>query len=399
MIDAPKQARRRKGRRTFGNVSQLPSGRYRATYVAPDGQRRAGPTTFATVADADAWLGTMSTEIVKGDWRPPEPARETFGSYGKRWLDLGMGRNGKPLSPTTQELYDILWRKWLKPTFGDVPLGDLTTEHWRTWHSTTSGEHPGSTQPGKAYRLARGILNTAVEDGKIRTNPCQVKGAGKEEAPERPIAMPDEVLRIAAAIGEEYRPLVLLAAWCSMRFGELAGLRRSRVDLLHRTIRVSEQAVELAGGHIVFKEPKSGSSRTVAVPAELVTILEDHLAEYVGTGPDALVFTSREGHPLRRTKFRPKWQAACDSAGITGLHLHDLRGSGATWAATTGATVAELMARLGHRTPAVAMRYQHATAERDQAIAGRLGALMRAADEAVPVSEVAALDQSALAGR
>ena len=373
-----KQNRRRKGRRTFGNVSQLPSGRYRATYVAPDGQRRAGPGTFPTVADADAWLSTVSSEIVKGDWRPPEPARETFGVYAKRWLALGMSRNGKPLSPTTAELYDILWRKWLEPTFGDVALGDLTVESWRTWHAESCADHPGSTQPGKAYRLARGILNTAVEDGKIRVNPCQVKGAGKEQAPERPIAMPEEVLSIAEAIGPEYRPLVLLAAWCSLRFGELAGLRRSRIDLLHRTVKVTEQAVELAGGKIVFKEPKSGSSRTVAIPPELIPVLEDHLAEYVSTEPDALVFTSREGHPLRRTKFRPKWTAACVTANIAGLHLHDLRGSGATWAATTGATVAELMGRLGHRTPTVAMRYQHATAERDQAIAGRLGALLRA---------------------
>lgn len=370
--------RKRKGRRTFGNVSQLPSGRYRASYLAPDNKRRGGPTTFETVADADAWLSTVSNEIIKGDWRPPEPARETFGVYAKRWLALGMSRHGKPLSPTTKELYEILWRKWLEPTFGNVALGDLTVESWRTWHATECAEHAGSTQPGKAYRLARAILNTAVEDGKIRVNPCQVKGAGKEQAAERPIAMPDQVLEIAAAIGDEYRPLVLLAAWCSMRFGELAGLRRSRIDLLHRTIKVAEQGVELAGGKMVFKEPKSDSARTVAVPDELVSILEDHLAEYVGPEPDALVFTSPEGHPLRRTKFRPRWQTACNKAGISGLHLHDLRGSGATWAATTGATVAELMARLGHRTPTVAMRYQHATQDRDRDIATKLGALMAA---------------------
>ena len=107
----------------------------------------------------------------------------------------------------------------------------------------------------------------------------------------------------------------------------------------------------------------------------------------------ALVFTSPEGHPLRRTKFRTKWLSACQSVGTTGLHFHDLRGSGATWAATTGATVAELMARLGHSTATVAMRYQHATLERDQAIAKKLGALMRAASEVEPepVAAVVAL--------
>ena len=126
------------------------------------------------------------------------------------------------------------------------------------------------------------------------------------------------------------------------------------------------------------------------LPAELVDLLEAHLDEYVGPEADALVFTSPEGHPLRRTKFRARWAEACKAAGITGLHFHDLRGSGSTWAAATGATVRELMGRLGHTTPAMALRYQHATLERDQAIAERLGALLRAVD-AAPESDASAV--------
>jgi hypothetical protein len=143
----------------------------------------------------------------------------------------------------------------------------------------------------------------------------------------------------------------------------LAGLRRSRVDPLHRKIYVTEQLVELAGGKTLFKSPKTDSGRTVDVPAELVPILEDHLTRYVATETDALVFSSPEGHPLRLTKFRPRWANACQSAGVTGLRFHDLRGSGATWAAVAGATLPELMHRLGHRTHTAALRYQHATDE------------------------------------
>jgi hypothetical protein len=110
---------RRTSRRTFGSVWQLPSGRYRASYLAPDGKRRAGETTFATVADADARLSTIQADINRGKWRPPEPSRETVGDYAGRWLALGVGRDGKSLSPTTAELYELLWRRWLEPTFGD----------------------------------------------------------------------------------------------------------------------------------------------------------------------------------------------------------------------------------------------------------------------------------------
>lgn len=64
--------------------------------------------------------------------------------------------------------------------------------------------------------------------------------------------------------------------------------------------------------------PKTDSGRTVDLPAELVPILEDHLARYVGAEAGALVFTSPEGHPLRRTKFRPRWADACRSVGVSG---------------------------------------------------------------------------------
>jgi len=258
-----------------------------------------------------------------------------------------------------------------------MTIGAMTPETWRAWFLKMTTDHPGSTQPAKAYRLARAMLNQAVDDGLLKANPCRVKGAGKENAPERPVAMPEQVARIAENMTDRYRLMVLLAAYCSLRFGELAGLRRSRIDILHRTIRIEQSAIELRDGSTVFGEPKTAAGRrVVAFPAELVPMIEDHLAEHVQAAPDSLVFTSRDGLPLRRTKFRPYWADGCDRAGIVGLHFHDLRGSGATWAPTAGATVRELMSRLGHATPAVALRYQHATLERDRAIADRLGALL-----------------------
>jgi len=347
-------------------------------------------TTFATKTDGGAWLTAREAEILAGEWRAPEPGKETFGSYGKRWL-----AHRVDLRPTTAELYAILWRVWLEPELGDVTLAEMSPEMWRSWFVQKTTEHPKSTQPGKAYRLARAMLNTAVEDGVLRANPCRVKGAGREEAAERPVATSDEVLKIAEVIDSRYRALVLVGAFCSLRFGELAGLRRRRFNELHKTITVEEQAVELAGGKVQFGPPKTAAGRrVVAIPDELASIVTEHLDAYVDADPDALIFTSPEGHPLRRTKFLPRWLKACKAVGVTGLHFHDLRGSGATWAAADGATVRELMGRLGHTTPTVALRYQHATQERDRAIADKLGARMRPSSEADNRTEVVSLPLS-----
>ena len=378
-------------RRHFGNVRRLGSGRYQASYWH-EGLRHTAPNTFTAKADALAYLSVMETNLLRGEWIYPKAGRETFGAYGKRWL-----AHRPDLRPSTRELYEALWRKWLEPAFNDVPLAAMTPERWRTWYVEQITQHPGSTRPGKAYRLARSMLNTAVEDGRIKVNPCHVKGAGSEQAPERPIAMPDEVAKLAKAIDPKYQAMVLLGAYCSLRFGELAGLRRKRIDLLHRTITVEEQAVDLADGRIVFGPPKtSAGRRTVAFPAELVPIIADHLASYVAPEPDALVFTSPEGCPLRRGKFRHRWGAACRKVGVEGLRFHDLRGSGATWAAHAGATVRELMDRLGHSTPEIALRYQHATRERDRAIADKLGALLRAVEaQPEPASNVVPIERGA----
>lgn len=109
---------------------------------------------------------------------------------------------------------------------------------------------------------------------------------------------------------------------------------------------------------------------------------------HVGAEPDALVFTCADGQPMRRCKFPPYWTQACAKAGMSELHFHDLRGSGATWAArwrNRGRADGASRAQTEH----MAIRYQHATLERDQAIAKRLDVLMRAAQTASePAAEV-----------
>jgi integrase len=167
--------------------------------------------------------------------------------------------------------------------------------------------------------------------------------------------------------------MVLLAAWCGLRFGELAELRRADVDTRAGVVHVRRGVTHTATGPVVGTPKSAAGVRDVAIPPHLLPAVRDHLAEHTGPARDALLFVSPLGTHLRSdSRMHDEFRAAAKAAGRPDLTFHDLRHTGATMAATTGATLAELMARLGHSTPNAAMLYQHATSDRDRAIAEAL---------------------------
>jgi integrase len=185
---------------------------------------------------------------------------------------------------------------------------------------------------------------------------------------------------------EKYRLLVLLAAWCGLRFGELTELRRSDLDMRNGRIKIRRAVVHL-NGEIIVGTPKSDAGvRDVAIPPHLLPIVKSHIAEHAEFGRDGLLFPASGGGHLSPsslygrapTRTRSGWgfYAARATAKRPDLRFHDLRHTGAVLAAATGATMAELMARLGHSTQGAALRYQHAAQDRDMEIAKRLSAMV-----------------------
>ena len=166
--------------------------------------------------------------------------------------------------------------------------------------------------------------------------------------------------------------LVLLAAWTTLRFGELSELRRSDVDLGAGVLKVS-RAVSRTDAGLEAGPPKSEAGiRDVTVPEFLLADLAAHLLAHAQPGPDGLLFTAPRGGQLYQSCMFREWDAARTAAGRPDLRFHDLRHTGATWAAEEGATTKQLMRRLGHANPAMAMLYQHATDRGDARVAARL---------------------------
>lgn len=172
--------------------------------------------------------------------------------------------------------------------------------------------------------------------------------------------------------------MALLAAWCAMRLRELADLRGGDMDL--RTNRgEGPQASGARRREFIVGPPKSNAGvRDVAIPPHLVPLDKDHLKNL--TARVGMRCCSRQRPTTTCTLLRRRSTRSTTRPGrprSRGPALADLRYSGAVLAAQTGATLAELMGRLGHSTPGAAMRYQHAAADRDAEIARRLSELVR----------------------
>ncbi|SCG19225.1 Site-specific recombinase XerD [Micromonospora echinofusca] len=362
-------------KRRFGRVRKLPSGRYQARYLGPDGIDRPAPHTFASKTDADRWLTAIEADMIRGTWRNPNLGRVALGSYLAEWIDHRPG-----LRPRTLDLYRWLHRKYIEPTLRDRLLSEITPGIVRAWRAELLAEGVSPTMAAKAYRLLRAALNTAVDDELIRRNPCRIKGAGTERAAERPTATVAQVFQLADNVPGRFRALVLLAAFASLRYGELAALRRRDFDPRCRTLTVRATLVERSDGSLAFGPPKTDAGiRTVTIPDAIRRDIRAHLDDLVNEDQDALVFTGAKGAVLRRSNFQTacKWRDSVAAVGLPGFHFHDLRHTGNTLASRTGASLADLMARMGHASTRAAMIYQHTARERDEHIADALSSQIK----------------------
>lgn len=378
-------------RRGFGRVRKLPSGRVQAAYTGPDGVLYKAPTTFDDKDAAGGWLKAERRLIDAGDWVPPQhrgskrkKIATTVEDFASEWLE------GRELKPRTRQHYRSLLDGQILPGLGKLYVSALTADDVEEWYQGLNPKTP--TLRSHAYGLLRTILGTAVDRELLGANPCRIRGAGQTRRAHKiePLTI-SELGVLVEAMPERYRMMVLLAAWCAMRFGELAELRRKDVDLKNQRLKIRRAVVRVDGEMLVGTPKSEAGVRDVAIPPHLVEPLREHIGTHAAPGREGLLFPAANGGNLSASTFygkRPRkvsgeWVGGANfyraraQAGHPELHFHDLRHSGAVLAAQTGATLAELMNRLGHSTPGAAMRYQHVAKNRDAEIAAALSRMAK----------------------
>lgn len=372
----------RSARRKFGRLRQFRSGRWKASYTGPDGLLYEAPATFAAKEDAEAWLVDRRREIDRELWSPPatdeqkqakRAADVKFKDYAENWLETRTVK-GRPLRPRTRDHYEKLLTAHIYPMFGSKSVRSITMQQVDTWYAKLLVDKP--TARSHTYSLLKTILDSAVvRDRILDRSPCQIAGAAttSRKITPRPATL-EQLETIVGEMPEDLKLMVLLATWTAMRFGELVELRRKDVDIKDEVIRIRRQAVRTADGWKVGDPKSDAGIRDVTIPPHIMPAIKEHL-KHVGKPQDSLIFPAKTGEHLQPSTVYRHWYRARTAAKRPDLRFHDLRHTGATLAAQTGATLAELMERLGHSTPQAAMRYQHSAQGRDREIAAALSKL------------------------
>jgi integrase len=355
-------------------------------YTGSDRKQRS--RTFRRKVDATAFVHQVEVDLQQARWTDPALGRMPVEAWAREWQASRVD-----LRPSTRARDARLLADHVLPTFGKRRLVDVGQPDVRRWVAslTARGLAPATVQ--KSYQVMAGLMGAAVDAGLIAASPCRRVPLPRIEREEMRFLTPAEVGRLADAIDPRYRALVLLAAYGGLRIGELAALRRHRVDLLRGTVTVAETLAEVEG-HVSTGAPKTRASRrTVGLPRAVVEALADHLAG-VDPAPDALVFTAPAGGPLRVSAWRARqWRPAVAAAGLDGLRIHDLRHTAVALWIAAGASPREVATRAGHTSTRVVLDvYGHLYPESDATLRGRLDDLIAAA-EPPPEGAVLPLDR------
>ena len=313
--------------------------------------------TFDTLRQARAFEAEERTAKHRGTWIDPQEGSILFRAWAAKWLELTAAK-GAGSRATDRSILQAA----LLPTLGDRRLNTIRPieiqELVARWSSAVM---PRTVR--RRYATLSAILTAAVDAELIGRSPCRGVKLPTAEPARVNIITPDQLAQLLDELPAQYQLTVVLGAALGLRIGEVAGLRRGRIDLDRRLLTVAESIGEAAGA-LYSRVPKSAAgARTLPLPDRLVALIAEHLERYERAGVHDFVFTGPEGGPLRPNHFRARvWRPACRRAGLVGVGFHDLRRSAATAMVAAGVSVRDAQQVLGHADPRLTLAiYAQAT--------------------------------------
>jgi integrase len=312
---------------------------YAVRYRKPD-NRQTWKRGFSTKRDAERWANKTEVNKMTGEYVAPSLGRVTVDALAGNWL----ARKQRATAPSHYRMLESSWRVHVKPAWGNAAVADIDLLSVEEWIAGMA-DNAGATTVLRAYGVLSGILADAVKGRRLAVNPAKgVENLPRKTARRHVYLSADDVTRLADESGQ-HRALVLVLAYCGIRWGEAVALRVTDVEFLRRRLAVSANAVQLGVDHAVGPT-KGRKARSVPVPA---FVLDELSAQCTGKARDALVFAAPDGGYLPRPKSDGGWFAsAVRRAGAQAITPHDLRHTCASLAVAAGVNVLALQRMLGH---------------------------------------------------
>ena len=326
--------------------------RWRVRYRKPDGTQT-DKRGFKRKSDAVNWAAEHVTIAkARGAYIDPQDAKTTVGELAGAWLDAKRTR----VKPSYMDDLEDSWSVWVKPAWGDVPIGMVTRNDVQKWVTDIASQRSASVTL-RAYGILAGILDNAVRDGMIHANHARGVELPRKKTKRHVYLTAPQLYSLAGECGWR-RDIILTLGLCGMRWGELVPLRVRDVDLDRHRIMVDVSA-PMVGGKVTPGDTKTHEGRSIMYPAVLDRIMHDRCE---GRRPDDLLFEApgRPGVYLKEfgaASSGDGWLAsALRRAGISGhLTLHDLRHTAVSLMVSSGANVKAVQRQIGHKSAAMTL--------------------------------------------
>jgi len=369
----------------MGTIEKELSGSYRARWRTPDGKSRS--KSFPRKKDAENYLNGVEGDKRIGGYVDPSRSRVTVGIWADEWL---AGKTN--LTPKTRDRYDNVIEAHIRPRWGKTQLAQITHGDVQRW---VAGIKLAPASVRKIHRVFSQILASAVRDGRLGRNVAEDISLPRVVTGEKRFLTHSQVEDMAELVAAHWQLLVRFLAYTGLRWGEVAALRVSRLDLERRRVVVAE-SVSPVKGVMVWGSTKGHERREVAIPRFLLPDLE---AAVRGKAPDDLLFAGPRGAVLRSQTFQraaltlaaeemglctPKVDAAGRRVTVTRggvkvpvftkhFHPHEFRHTAASLAIAAGADVKVVQRMLGHKSATMTLDlYGHLFTDRLDTIADAL---------------------------
>jgi integrase len=332
------------GRPTMATVNRYENASgatlYAVRYRKPDGKLtwRRG---FGTKHRAEAFAAAVEVDKMTGTYVAPQLGRAKVAELAPEWL----ARKRQATAPSHYRMLESAWRVHVGPVWGQASVAGIDAGAVEGWIAAMSAAGAGATTVLRAHGVLSGILAMAVKSRRLAINPAKgVDNLPRKTTRRHVYLTADDVDRLAEAAGP-HRALVLVLAYCGLRWGEAIALRVADVEFLRRRLTVSENAVQISVDHAVGPT-KAYKARSVPVAG---FVLDELSAQCAGKTPSDLVFAARDGGYLPRPKSSNGWfTRAVKDAGVQAITPHDLRHTCASLAVSAGVNVLALQRMLGH---------------------------------------------------